>query len=349
MFCLNGSSCLNEDKNILTLPIIGAIINDLSSLRLIYFCIFLVLILIGIINNIFSLMTFIRERIRYTISGIYLILYSICSLTLMLLILTNLLTIIYHENYIFHLWTCHGYPYLSSIMVYTSILISAAIAIEGVLIKYFDFHRNRPRKLTVMISILILIIVSLSNLDKILARRLIINQFGHYSCRSENSFFKIFNYIYIILPCSIHFLCLIWILSIRTKKNCWEKLFLHQNNIIPSLWIILCLLLNIFYRLFYFPTFFKSQIHFHIGFLCLFYLPQIFTYMIYVLPDDFYVKEFYQIWFYQKLCCCFYNKKRHVQEFVVIHQLWQRRTSLETIKTITNLDEIFVESEFYKK
>jgi len=53
----------------------------------------------------------------------------------MFLILTNIITIIYYDNYLFRLWACHGYPYLSNIMVYTSILISIAIAIEGVLNK----------------------------------------------------------------------------------------------------------------------------------------------------------------------------------------------------------------------
>jgi len=34
--------------------------------------------------------------------------------------------------------------------------------------------------------------------------------------------------------------------------------------------------------------------------------------------------------------------------FEVIHKLWQRRTSLETIQTIANLNNICIESEFYQ-
>jgi hypothetical protein len=84
MLRLNGSFYysneyyLHKSDNInssgaLILPIIGGIIYDFSSLRISYFYFFLILILIGLINNIFSFMTFIREHIRYTISGVYLI------------------------------------------------------------------------------------------------------------------------------------------------------------------------------------------------------------------------------------------------------------------------------------
>ncbi|CAF4304534.1 unnamed protein product, partial [Rotaria sordida] len=163
MLYSNGSSYINEDRclfgfcicpkeyyfnknndihyNTTTLPMIEAIFYDLRSLRYIYCFIFILLALIGIINNIFSLMTFIRERIRYTICGIYLINYSICSLVLMILILTNIITVIYYDKYLFQLWSCYGYPYISLIMVYTSILISCVIAIEGVLYTCFNFDQ----------------------------------------------------------------------------------------------------------------------------------------------------------------------------------------------------------------
>ncbi|CAF4853713.1 unnamed protein product, partial [Rotaria sp. Silwood1] len=109
MLCSNGSSYLKENRclfgfytcpkeyylnnnkdihyNALTLPMIGAIVYDLPLLRYVYGFILILLASIGIINNIFSIMTFMRERIRHTVCGIYLINYSICSLILMMLIL----------------------------------------------------------------------------------------------------------------------------------------------------------------------------------------------------------------------------------------------------------------------
>ena len=338
-----------ERKNGLTLPIVGAMISDEPSLRLRYLLLFLLLILIGLINNILALMTFLRERIRYTISGVYLIIYSLCSLILMLSISTNLLAVFFYENYYFRLWLCHGHPYLSSIMVCTSILISVAIAIEEVLNKQFNFDKHRlHRRQAIIVSLVIFLLVSLSHLEKIFNRHLIQHRFGNYYCTYNEPYHQfvsqLFIYIYLIIPCLIHVICLITISSIKVQKTCLEKIFFLQKHLIPSIVFILCLLSNSFYR-----YFLPNQIHFHVLFLCLFYAPQILTYMIYVYPNNCYVKEFFQMWIYRKLCCCFYDRQRHIQKFEVIDKLWPRRTSLETIKTADNLSDTCFESEFYQK
>ncbi|CAF2361511.1 unnamed protein product [Rotaria sp. Silwood2] len=341
--------------NALTLPMIAAILYDLPLLRYVYGFIFILLASIGIINNICSLMTFIRERIRYTICGIYLINYSICSLILMMLIITNILTAIYYDIYLFRFWACYGYPYLSLIMVYTSMLISIAIAIEGVFYIYFNFNKFRPRRQPVIISLLFLLIVSISNLDKIFGRSLLIDQSGNFYCTYKKNSFKYWSialyYIYIITPCLIHGICIICVLVLLIKENGLRKIIIHQIYFIPSLFIIFCMLLNSLYlNLFNFCLTFSSTyiIRLHIIFIFLLYTPQIFTYAIYVIPNNFYVKEFYQIWFFRKLCFSCYTKRRHIQEFEVIHMLWTRRTSLETIKTISTLNDMCNDSEFYK-
>jgi hypothetical protein len=241
-------------------------------------------------------------------------------------------------------------------MVYASILISTGIAIEGVLHNCFNFDKFRPRRRAVIVSLLIIILVSVSNLDKILARHLITSKSGDFYCLSEKISYKylsiIFLNIYIIISCLIHLICFILILSIRTKYNFYRKLLYYQINLVPSLFIILCLSIYVLYcdlLQHYLTNLSIYQIRLLIGFIFLLYAPQIFTYMIYVLPNDFYVTEFYQIWFYRKLCCCFYNKRRHIQKFEVIHKLWKRRSSLETVITIANLDDLCLESEFYQK
>ncbi|UJR25772.1 hypothetical protein I4U23_007126 [Adineta vaga] len=338
------------------IPIVGAIHYDLPSLRYIYMCVLIVLVIIGLINNIFSLMTLLRDRIRSTICGIYLIMYSTCSFILMILLLTNIGIVMYYNEYLIRLWACHGYPYLSLTMVYTSILISVAFAIEGVLTKCFKFDKFRSKKSAILNSLSFIFIVSISNLDKIFARNLILDQSGNFHCLYEQYAYKswsmILFFIYIILPCIIHFICIICILCKSTEENCIHRIFRHQHHLIPSFLIILCLFLHGSYRYLLNFSMINSSKYFirlHIAFILLLYMPQILTCLIYITTNDFYVKEFYQIWFYRKLCCCFYNRKRHVQEFAVIHNLWQRRTSLETIKTISNLDDTCMESEFYKK
>ncbi|CAF4090730.1 unnamed protein product [Rotaria sordida] len=303
MLCTNSSSYLNENRcllgycscpkeyyfnkdndihyNAITLPMIGAILYDLRSLRYVYCFILILLALIGIINNIFSLMTFIRKRIRHTICGIYLINYSICSLVLMILILTNIITAIYYDKYLFRLWSCYGYPYISLIMVYTSILISSVIAIEGVFYTCFNFDQFSRLKRPLIISFLFLLIVSISNLDKIFGRSLLIDQSGNFYCIYKKYSFKywsiILYYIYIIIPCLIHMICIICVLLLLIKENCFQKITTHKSWLIPSLFIIFCMFLNgLFLNLFNFCLTYPSNNinRLHIIFIFLLYTPQ---------------------------------------------------------------------------
>ncbi|CAF2034766.1 unnamed protein product [Rotaria magnacalcarata] len=364
MLCSHMSSYLNENRclfgvcicpktyyisqhsNIihngsLTLPMIGAILYDLPSLRYVYCFIFICLALIGLINNIFSIMTFIRERIQYTICGVYLIFYSLFSLLLMILIMTNVIIAVYYDKYIFRLWACYGYPYLSTVTVYISMLISSIIVIEHVCHLYFNFDPFRSRKQPVQITLLFLLLISISNLDKIFGRTLSIDEVGYYSCSYKDFSYKywsnILYYIYIIIPCFIHFTCLICILLILIKRHPLRKIILYQSYFTPSVFIIFCMTLNgLYLYLFDFHLTYSSGylIRLHIGFIFLLYTPQIFTYMIYVMPNNDYVKEFYQIWFYRKLCCCFYDKKRHRIDFEILNILCTVSPLSESIKTV---------------
>ncbi|CAF1176707.1 unnamed protein product, partial [Rotaria sordida] len=247
-------------------------------------------------------------------------------------------------------------PYISLIMVYTSILISSVIAIEGVFYTCFNFDQFSQLKRPLIISFLSLLIVSISNLDKIFGRSLLIDQSGNFYCTYKKYSFKywsiILYYIYIIIPCLIHMICIICVLLLLIKENCFQKITTHKSWLIPSLFIIFCMFLNgLFLNLFNFCLTYPSNNinRLHIIFIFLLYTPQVFTYIIYVIPNDFYIKEFFQMWFYRKLCCCFYNRQRHLQKFDVIHMLWTRRTSLENNTTISGLDNPYVDSEFYNR
>ncbi|CAF4370792.1 unnamed protein product [Rotaria socialis] len=235
-------------------------------------------------------------------------------------------------------------------------LISSIIVIEHVCHLYFDFDPFRSRKQPVQNTLLFLLLISISNLDKIFGRTLSIDEVGYYSCSYKDFSYKywsnILYYIYIIIPCCIHFTCLICILLILIKRHSLRKIILYQRYFTPSVFILVCMTLNgLYLYLFNFHLTYSSGylIRLHIGFIFLLYTPQLFTYMIYVMPNDFYVKEFYQIWFYRKLCYCFYNKKRHVQDFEVLQFLWTRRPSLENIKTISGFSDILIPSESYNK
>jgi hypothetical protein len=150
--CVTGICvCTSEYLNALTLPMVSAILRDVPSSRHVYLAIFISLALIGFISNFFALITFIRDLIRFTVYGFYLITFSICGIIMMLLLLTNIITAFRSDDYLFRLWACHGYPYIFLVMIHTGILMTTAIAIEGVLNRYFSFDKFRSRKCALFI------------------------------------------------------------------------------------------------------------------------------------------------------------------------------------------------------
>lgn len=355
--CASGSRCVskicvypNRDigNSSLILPIVGAILYDTPSLRYVYFCIFICLASIGLISNIFSLITFMRDRIRFTISGIYLILFSICGIVLMILFLTNLIIVFHYDNYLLRLWACHGYPYVFQLMFNTSILMSTMIVIENILNRYFGFDRFRSRKCALFIFLNLFILISITNLDKIFIRCLISNQSGRLYCiykHPSSSFWHYINhstsYLYLIIPGIIHLVYIIFILfKIKQQKQKWYR---YLDLILPSLIILLCLCPFIIFR--YITYSYMSSIRLHIGFILILYIPQIFTFTIYVLPNKYYLEEFRRSWI---IFGC-YNRQPQIQEFQVIHRLFQGRTALETIMTISGLNDSFIDTESYDK
>ena len=68
--------------NVFELPMTSAMLQDTQTALIIYVIIFIGLATIGLLNNIFSLITFIRESIRITVCGVYLIIFSLCNIIL---------------------------------------------------------------------------------------------------------------------------------------------------------------------------------------------------------------------------------------------------------------------------
>ena len=126
---------ISEEKPFVPLagPIIDLVDSNVATKRYVYRLLFGVMFFIGINSNIVSLSTFLRIRIRSTVSGVYLIFYSVFGLLLMLCLFTMILTTIHPHDYLIQIWTCRGFPFFSCLMISASTLISAMLAIENVL------------------------------------------------------------------------------------------------------------------------------------------------------------------------------------------------------------------------
>ena len=324
MWCFNGSSCLNGSfcrsgfyscsnqlsaipiKDVsriaLVLPIAEALRYDLSPSGYVYLVVFTLLVTIGFISNLFSLSTFIREWIRLTVPGVYLIVFSVCSILLMTSIVVTILSAVYDDFYLSHVWTCHGYPYVSSVMFYTGMLMSAALAFENVSNQCLGCDKFRTRRYAILVVFLSFMFTSVIHLDKILFRRLQMNPSGDFYCTSQTTSHLFWYYLHTILLdalvltlCFVHWTCFLRIFTMKVKEPYLRRVFLYRHYWIPALVITSCTLAYSIYRnclQIHFRSASPATIRLHIGFLILLYAPQICTYWIYVVANDFHVREF---------------------------------------------------------
>jgi hypothetical protein len=345
-----GNFC-EINYNAAHLPLTGAIIQDLPSTRDIYIVVFSLFGFCGLVNSILALTTFLRERIRITICGIYLIMFSILSIALMITILTYIITIVRYNNYTYKLVACHGIPFVSVVMTDGSILFTVAVAIERVLIECLNFNINGSRIRGLIVSAIIIIFVCGSNIDEIFMRRIDRDLLGRNICIYDfdghptwRSIDIVFSYTHVIVPCALHLICTICALTTIARRKIFihstehkfcrvwlQQLYLHRDFLIPPICLIFCILPHgILGHLLEtcIPYSDKSKLRLHISFVLLLFVPQMLSFILYVYPNEIYWQEFQQTFLYRKLCCYCYHKQRKLRQEKQVRSQMKRRTSL---------------------
>jgi hypothetical protein len=383
LLCLNDSNCFNHGRCVsgmclcphnyrinqyaevrstsLIPPLVGALRQETLSSRHVYLAVILILAAIGFINNLLAFIVFLRPLIRLTVSGIYSVVFCITGFLVMLLLLTNIPTAWYYDRPGFRSWACHTYPYLHLILINLGLLMTAAIATEGVLTKCFGFRRFRSRKCAIFTVLILLAVVAICNLDKIFARRLHSNGIGHLYCTYRYNqgirwiyMHTIMSYVYIALTCGVHALCLIVILwkMIRQKRRWYRKITYYQDILVPSTFILFCLLPYLTHRYLLDSCRFSSTKYMSVlnsAFTLLLYMPQLLAFVLYVVPNGCSLREFRRASIRRSVCACVDRPGNQHSEFEVTQYLWKRKRSSETIATISSLNDEFFNSEFYNK
>jgi hypothetical protein len=348
-----GNFC-EINYNAARLPLTGAVIQDYPSSRDVYIAVFFLFGFFGLVNSILSLTTFLRERIRSTAYGIYLILFSILSIGLMITIWTYIMTIVQYNNDAYKRSACHIIPFVSLIMTDGGILCTVAIAIERVFIECFNFNMNGSRIRELCVSFLIILYVGASNIDEIFIRRISKDALGREVCIYDfdgyptwRHFDIVFSYTHVVVPCVVHFVCSICVLTTIARRkifirstdykfcHVWlQQLYFHRDFFIPPICLILCILPHgILGHLIKtcIPYSDKFKLRLHISFVLLLFVPQMLGFVLYVYPNDIYWKEFQQTFLYRKLCCYCYQKQRKLRQQKLIQaQNEQRKASVCT-------------------
>ena len=349
--CFLGNRC-ETVFNAIDLPFSTALMEDTATARVVYMVIITSLVVIGLGNNIAGLMTFTREGVRITACGVYLTVFSTCSIILMIFLQILVLTVADYDTPSFRRWSCYASPYISLIMGFMGIWISVGIAIERVLIECFDLSLYGTRRHAVLCSIGFFIYSAISNLPAIFARKYAPDPSGESICVYDylsypewKQFDTVFSYINIIVPCATHLICSACIITAIARRKIlihrnnhpkqrlyrvWlHQIYIHRDFLVPPFFLIICLLPNTIHGHLLVkcvPYGSLENLRVHIAFIFLQYIPLVFVYVVYIYPNDSYRKEFRQTCFYRTLCCYFYRRYQHAT---------QQRPQLTSTKTKT--------------
>ena len=328
-----------------------------SNAHLVYLIWLIGLVLIGSISNIFSLVLFFAELFRYTVPVFYLICFSISGLLLTLTLALNALTGLFIHTYLFNIWSCYGFPYISNVSIFMGIFTGMLIAIENLLESRFNFDKFRSRRPAVRLILIFIVLSLLLNIEIFFNRRLLLNKDKKLSCvRRENTHYSDLPINLIALVTLLLMSCLIHSVSyicIFTNSKCYfsRKCYIYRQFGIPCLLVNFSFIPYTIYRLIFHFHLYHSSFH-KTGLMFMFniflYAPQLLTLWIYVLPNDSLHFHFQKSWIYRILCFCCQKKKKQIYEFKTFPGLWSRRTSLESSKTISTLDDYYIPSEIYR-
>lgn len=241
--CFVGTQC-ETSYNVIDLPFPSAILQDHLSTHTIYIIIITILVFIAFINNIFALVTLLRERIRTTVCGTYIIVFATCSLILMCFFQTTTLTVAHYDSTSYRLWSCNIIPYISLTLGYTAIWLSVGVSVEKVLIECFNFNIYGSRLRAIILSIVFFIFAAITNLANIFARHYTIDPSGYPICVYDylsnpkwDLFNKIFCYIHIIVPITIHLICSICILTTIARRKILIQTVNQPSQSLGRVWL----------------------------------------------------------------------------------------------------------------
>jgi hypothetical protein len=143
------------------------------QVQLVYLTILNLFIFIGLMNGILALQTFIFSRkIRITNSGVYLIVFSVCSLFYSVILEINILTLLHYrkfqqKNLLIYCTVCAALRRIVSLMC---MWLSACIALERALIECFDYGLFERRRRSIITSCILLFLVTACQLLSIFGR-----------------------------------------------------------------------------------------------------------------------------------------------------------------------------------
>lgn len=281
-----------------------------------------VLLFLAVINTLASLPTFLLAEIRLTNCGVFQILYCCTGLLTLIGMQFRMLTMLTFDNllrtYAYRYFACNIIPVLVILMADSCMWLSALLAIEFVLLECFELNAHRTRRFSLIAFLITSVLVIGSHLHEIIARYPQPDpmQPDSYSCKfiyplPLDLIDKILRVCHVIIPCTIHFVSSIAILTsitrrillVRDRTDFWRVFFLEcvkrKHFFVPPFCFIL---FNLPHLILHLKDVCEdardiSILRLHVSLNILVYLPSALTFFIYIYPSKRYMHKFRSTFF----------------------------------------------------
>ncbi|CAF1462569.1 unnamed protein product [Rotaria sp. Silwood1] len=190
-----------------------------------------IMVVFALLSNILSANTFYRAQIRSTSVGFHLLLYSCCSISVLLLLEIRLIQLLDSLNYESFFSICNVITPISSILTRICLWMNGFIGLQRALQSLelgFLWNKIRSRVAGIILVIVISICVSSMHVPELMSKRTLPDPViaGKFVCQIRYSeellaLNTIFSFIHVFVPVSLNMLanCLILASISRRKAN----------------------------------------------------------------------------------------------------------------------------------
>lgn len=210
--------------------------NEQTLMTFLYAFSVTLMVSLSIISNIISIDTFRQTTIKLTTVGIYLLIYSCCSLFGILMLECRLFQLIDSLNYITFFFICNIVSGLASIFTRISIWLNSLITLQRSLHAFETnciLNKIRSRKNALKQIFVLILIIFLIHIHELICRVTLPDPVavGKYVCQIKYSpklliLNQTFTFIHLLIPFSLHIISICLVIATISRR----RAILHQTT-----------------------------------------------------------------------------------------------------------------------
>ncbi|CAF0825152.1 unnamed protein product [Adineta steineri] len=312
----------------------------------------------GIISNVISIDTFRQTSIRSTTVGIYLLIYSCCSLFGLIMLVCRLFQLIDSLTYLPFFFICNVISGLASIFTRICLWLNGFTAFQRSLLAFepnYIINKFRSRSIALKQIFCIIILIFLMHIHELICRVTLPDPVapGKFVCQIKypNALLilnQIFSTLHIFIPFFLHLLSTCLILTSISRRRAllhrttywkqWMKEFhTHSHLFVAPIIAMVCTLPQLVLSLKYscVDISIKWLLRLNTSANLIIYIPQSITFFLFIYYSEVYFKTFSNESIFGKLLCLKHNTNNIIFPLTATHTQLKNETKLRS-KMATN-------------